>query len=143
MRAAAGTRKRSWIIASRAERAPSTLVAAPASRYPHAAASEPTKKSKLAVLAERIAIARRIMEEQRALLDTLRSGGYPAIEAEAALRTYASSLTHLVARARTMREGTLATKGETKKANSARLMTASLSPASLSKRYRCRKSPVP
>ena len=142
MRAAAGTRKRSWIIASRAERAPSTLVAAPASRYPHAAASEPTK-SKLAVLAERIAIARRIMEEQRALLDTLRSGGYPAIEAEAALRTYASSLTHLVARARTMREETLATKGETKKANSARLMTASLSPASLSKRYRCRKSPVP
>jgi len=64
------------------------------------------------------------------------------IEAEAVLRTYTSSLTHLVACAQTMRGEALAKKGETKKAHAARLMTASANPASLSKRNRCGKSPV-
>jgi hypothetical protein len=142
MRAAVGARKQSWVIAGSAERAPGALLSAPASGHPPAAAIVSKKKPKLTVLAERIAVARRIIEEQRALRDTLRSSGRPTLEAEAALRTYTSSLTHLVARARRMREEAIAKKGETKKAHAARLMTASLSHTSLSKRYRCCKSPT-
>jgi hypothetical protein len=57
----------------------------------------PKKKSKLAVLAEKIAVARRIIDEQQASLEKLRITGQPTHEAEGALRTYVSSLMHLLA----------------------------------------------
>ena len=75
----------------------------------------PRKKPKLSVLAERIATARRIIEAQQALLERLRVSGEPTYQAEAALRTYVSSLAHLLAHADKMREEALAKKGETKK----------------------------
>jgi len=75
----------------------------------------PRKKPKLSVLAERIATARRIIEAQQALLERLRVSGEPTYQAEAALRTYVSSLEHLLAHADKMREEALAKKGETKK----------------------------
>ena len=52
----------------------------------------PRKKPKLAVLADRIATARRIIEIQQALLERLRVTGERTYEAEAALRIYVSSL---------------------------------------------------
>src|ERR1700733_4507299 len=52
----------------------------------------PKRKPKLAVFADRIAEARRIIDAQQALLEKLRIGGQPTFEAEVALRTYASSL---------------------------------------------------
>jgi hypothetical protein len=73
------------------------------------------RKAKLAALAERIAAARKIIQAQHDLLEKLRVSGQPTLEAEAVLRTYASSLTHLLAHAEKMREETLAKKGETKK----------------------------
>jgi hypothetical protein len=51
------------------------------------------------VLADRIATARRIIQAQQVLLERLRTNGHPTFEAEAALRTYASSLAHLLAHA--------------------------------------------
>ena len=57
----------------------------------------PKKKSKLAVLAEKIAVARRLIDEQQASLEKLRITGQPTDEAEGALRTYVSSLMHLLA----------------------------------------------
>ena len=74
------------------------------------------RKAKLAALAEQIATARSIVAAQQELLEKLRLSGQPTLEAEAAvLRTYASSLTHLLAHAEKMRKETLAKKGETKK----------------------------
>ncbi len=75
----------------------------------------PKRKPKLAVFADRIAEVRRIIDAQQALLEKLRIGGQPTFEAEAALRTYASSLAPLLAHADKMREEALAKKGETKK----------------------------
>jgi hypothetical protein len=57
----------------------------------------PKKAPELAVLADQIAAARRIIEEQQTILEKLRIGGEPTREAEGALRTYASSLMHLLA----------------------------------------------
>jgi hypothetical protein len=73
------------------------------------------EKPKLAVLADRIATARRIIQAQQALLGRLRAGGEPTFEAEVALRTYASCLAHLLAHADKLKEEALAKKGETKK----------------------------
>jgi hypothetical protein len=56
-----------------------------------------TKKSKLALLSDHIAEARRIIDAQQTLLEKLRVAGAPTREAEGALRTYASSLMHLLA----------------------------------------------
>ena len=67
------------------------------------------------MLADRIAAARRIVDVQRALLEKPRMDGERTDEAEAALRTYASSLAHLVAHADQLREEAGAKKGETKK----------------------------
>jgi hypothetical protein len=75
----------------------------------------PKQTPKLADLAERIAVARRIVAEQQALLEKLRRSGLPTAEAEGALRTYASSLVHLLTRERRMREDAEAKKGESKK----------------------------
>jgi hypothetical protein len=52
----------------------------------------PKKASKLALLADQIAVARRIIEGQQTLLEKLRIKGEPTREAEGALRTYVSSL---------------------------------------------------
>jgi hypothetical protein len=73
------------------------------------------KKPNLAVLVDRIATARRIIEAQQALLERLRVGGKPTFEADAALRTYTSALAHLLAHADRMQQKALAKKGETKK----------------------------
>jgi hypothetical protein len=73
------------------------------------------KKPKLAVLADRIAAVRRIVDVQQVMLHRLRMDGQPTGEAEAALQTYASSLAHLVAHADLLREEARAKKGETKK----------------------------
>ena len=75
----------------------------------------PRKKSKLAVLAEQIAAARRIIDDQQALLEKLRISGQPTHEAEAALRTNVSSLLHLLAYQENLRLESEAKKGETKK----------------------------
>ena len=75
----------------------------------------PRKKPKLALLADQIATARRIVESQQALLERLRVSGQPTYEAEAALRAYVSSLVHLLAHADKLRDEALAKKAETKK----------------------------
>jgi hypothetical protein len=54
------------------------------------------KPTKLDMLRSRIADARRIIDAQQALLETLRNNEEPTREAEAALRTYVSALMHLL-----------------------------------------------
>jgi hypothetical protein len=71
-------------------------------------------KTKLALLSDQIAEARRIIDRQQTLLETLRVAGAPTHEAEGALRTYASSLMHLLAYEQKLKEEALAKKGETK-----------------------------
>jgi hypothetical protein len=60
--------------------------------------------------------ARRIVEEQQALLKRLVATGLPTHAAEGALRTYTSSLQHLLARKQRMKEENNAKKDETRKA---------------------------
>jgi hypothetical protein len=72
----------------------------------------PKKASKLAVLAERIAVARRIIEEHRTVLEKLRVSGEPTLEAEGALRTYVSSLMHLLVHEDKMKNEVAAKKRE-------------------------------
>jgi hypothetical protein len=81
------------------------------------AAKMPRKKkpAKLDVLRSRIADARRIIDGQQALLEKLRKHGEPTDEAEAALRTYASALMHLLAHEKRLTLEAQAKKGETKK----------------------------
>ena len=74
----------------------------------------PKKRPKLALLAEQIAVARRISDQQ-ALLGKLRVSGEPTREAEGALRTYISSLMHLIAYQERLRLESEAKRGETKK----------------------------
>ena len=71
-------------------------------------------KTKLGLLADRIAEARRIINAQQTLLEKLRAAGAPTREAEGALRNYASSLMHLLAYERKLKEEAEAKKGETK-----------------------------
>ena len=71
-------------------------------------------KTKLGLLADHIAEARRIIDAQQISLEKLRVAGAPTHEAEGALRIYASSLLHLLAHERKLKEETEATKGETK-----------------------------
>lgn len=66
--------------------------------------SMPRKRPKLVALVRRIAVVRRIIDQQQALLERLRLGGQPTVEAEGMLRTYANSLTHLLDHERRMRE---------------------------------------
>jgi hypothetical protein len=73
-----------------------------------------SRKTKLGLLADRIAEARRIIDAQQILLETLRVAGAPTHEAEGALRTYASSLMHLLAHERKSKEEAEAKKGEAK-----------------------------
>ena len=75
----------------------------------------PKKRPKLALLAEQIAVARRIIGDQQALLGKLRVSGEPTREAEGALRTYISSLMHLIAYQERLRLESEAKRGETKK----------------------------
>ena len=75
----------------------------------------PKKRPKLALLAEQIAVARRIISDQQALLGKLRVSGEPTREAEGALRTYISSLMHLIAYQERLRLESEAKRGETKK----------------------------
>jgi hypothetical protein len=75
----------------------------------------PKKRPKLVVLDKRVIEVRRIIDRQRALLERLRITGQPTTDAEGLLRTYVSSLTHLLDHARRMRQDAQAKKGETKK----------------------------
>ena len=72
------------------------------------------KKTKLALLSDQIAEARRIIDAQQVLLEVLRIAGAPTHEAEGALRTYASSLMHLLAHERKLQEEAQRKRGETK-----------------------------
>jgi hypothetical protein len=71
-------------------------------------------KLKSVLLADRIAEARRIIDAQQILLENLRVAGAPTHEAEGVLRTYASSLMHLLAYECKLKEEAEAKKGETK-----------------------------
>jgi hypothetical protein len=71
----------------------------------------PKKASKLALLADQIAVARRIIEGQQTLLEKLRIKGEPTREAEGALRTYE----HLLAHEDKIKNAAKAKKGETRK----------------------------
>jgi hypothetical protein len=71
-------------------------------------------KSKLDLLADQIAEARCIVAARQILLEKLRVEGHPAQEVEGALRTYASSLMHLLAHEHRLKEEAAAKKGETK-----------------------------
>jgi hypothetical protein len=75
----------------------------------------PRKRPKLVLLATQIAAARRIIDSQQVLLERLRVSGQPTDQAEGALRTYVSSLMHLLVREDNLRKETAAKKGETKK----------------------------
>ena len=75
------------------------------------------KRSKLAMLADRIAEARRIIEVQQAQLMKLQASSQSTNEAEGALRIYVSSLLHLLAHAEKLQEEAKALKGETKRVN--------------------------
>ena len=75
----------------------------------------PKKRPKLVVLDKRVAEVRRIIDQQQALLERLRITGQPTTDAEGLLRTYVSSLAHLLDHARRMRHDAQAKKGETKK----------------------------
>jgi hypothetical protein len=78
------------------------------------ACREKEQKKKLAVLSDQIAEARRIIDAQQALLEELRIAGAPTHKAEDALRTYASSLMHLLAHERKLIEEAEAKRGQTK-----------------------------
>jgi hypothetical protein len=71
------------------------------------------KKSKIALLSVQVAEARRIIDAKQACLRTSRRR-YPTHEAEGALRTYASSLMHLLVHEQKLKEEARAQKSETK-----------------------------
>jgi hypothetical protein len=71
-----------------------------------------SRNTKLALLSGQIAEARRIIEAQQALLEKLRIARAPTHEAEGALRTYASSLMHLLAHEGKLKAEAKAKKGE-------------------------------
>ena len=73
-----------------------------------------SNKTKLALLSDQIAEARRIIDAQQALLEKLRIAGVSTHEAEGALRTYTSSLMHLLAHEQKLKAEALAKKGQTK-----------------------------
>ena len=75
------------------------------------------KQPNLAMLADRIAEARRIIEVQQAQLVKLQASSQSTNEAEGALRIYVSSLLHLLAHAEKLQEEAKALKGETKRVN--------------------------
>jgi hypothetical protein len=75
------------------------------------------KRPKLAMLADRIAEARRIIEVQQAQLMKLQASSQSTNGAEGALRIYVSSLLHLLAHAEKLQEEAKALKGETKRVN--------------------------
>jgi hypothetical protein len=70
------------------------------------------RKTKLALLSDQN--CRRIIDAQQTLLEKLRVAGAPTHEAEGALRTYASSLMHLLAHEGKLKAEAEAKKGETK-----------------------------
>ena len=69
-------------------------------------------KTKLGLIADRIAEARRIIDAQQMLLEDLCAAGAPTHEAEGALRTYFRSLMHRLAYERKLKEEAEATKGK-------------------------------
>jgi hypothetical protein len=68
----------------------------------------PRESPKLKILGAHIADARDIIDTQQALLEKLRINGEPTLEAEGALRTYASALMHLLAHERHLKLEALA-----------------------------------
>jgi hypothetical protein len=68
------------------------------------------RNTKLGLLADRIAEARRVIEAQQTLLEKLRVVEAPTRVAEGALRTLASSLRHLLIHERKLKEDAAAKK---------------------------------
>jgi hypothetical protein len=75
----------------------------------------PRKRPKLIALEGHIAVAQKIIDGQQALIERLRRSGQATREAEAALRTYVSSLMHLLNHERKMKDQAKAKRGETRK----------------------------
>jgi hypothetical protein len=67
----------------------------------------------------RVAEARQIVADQRAIITRLRAEDHPTPEAEGSLQTYLSALTWLEAHERRIREENKTIKGETRKARAA------------------------
>jgi len=78
----------------------------------------PRKEVKLIVAAQRAAEARRIVENQRGLIATLKAKGESSLDAEAMLQVYLSSLKLLEDQEWKIRQERKAKKGETKKPRS-------------------------
>jgi len=75
----------------------------------------PRKKPRLAVAAQRVADARRIVAEQKDLIAKLTAAGGSTLDAERALASYLSALRHLEHHERMLREEERAKRRETKK----------------------------
>ena len=67
----------------------------------------------------RVAEARQIVADQRAIIASLRAADQLALEAEGSLQTYLSALTLLEAHERRIREENRTIKGETRKRRAA------------------------
>jgi len=78
----------------------------------------PRKKVKLIVAAQRVAEARRIVDEQTTLIARLRAAGHPTFDAGRALGSYISALKHLENHERRMRHENRPKRRETKKPRS-------------------------
>jgi len=68
----------------------------------------------LTLAAHRVAEARRIVDQQNDLIGALKASGNPTLEAEAALRTFLSSLAHLEGHERAIRKEEEAKKRESR-----------------------------
>jgi hypothetical protein len=78
----------------------------------------PRKKPKMIAAAHRVADARRIVADQRALIARLKAYGHPVVDAEAALQMYVGALALLEDHERRMKAENRAKQGETKKPRS-------------------------
>jgi hypothetical protein len=75
----------------------------------------PRQNPKLILAATRVAEARRIVGDQRALIAKLQANGDPTADAEKTLATYESALKHLEGYEQKLRSERRAKRGETKK----------------------------
>jgi hypothetical protein len=75
----------------------------------------PRRNPKLIAAAHRVAEARRIVADQRALIARLKAFRLPVVDAEATLEMYIGSLTLLEDHERRMKEENKAKKSETRK----------------------------
>jgi protein-disulfide isomerase-like protein with CxxC motif len=83
----------------------------------------PRKTPKLILAVQRIAEARQIVTDQRALIEKLKAAGHPTLDAERALPMYLSALKHLEDHARRLRQKDQAKNGETVKRRDRRFAT--------------------